>query len=67
MKQAVDLFSRHETIVSNRMHAMILALLLKRKAEIYDNSYGKLSSYTELWLKDAEGLSFSKLDNTFIC
>jgi pyruvyl transferase EpsO len=50
--RAIDLFSPHRTIVTNRLHAVILAALLKRQAVAIDNSYGKVSSYVALWLKD---------------
>ncbi len=46
----------HETIITNRLHAMILAALFERKAVVYDNSYGKISSYADLWMKDVQGI-----------
>jgi pyruvyl transferase EpsO len=52
IKRAIDLFSPHQTIVTNRLHAVILATLLGRQAVALDNSYGKVSTYAALWLKD---------------
>jgi len=39
---------------------MILAALLERKAIVFDNSYGKVSSYADLWLKDMPGISLQR-------
>jgi pyruvyl transferase EpsO len=50
--RAIDLVSPHQTIVTNRLHGVILATLLKRQAVAFDNSYGKVSSYVSLWLRD---------------
>jgi len=55
--RAVRLFEPHETIITNRLHGVILAALLNRKAIACDNSYGKISSYIDLWMKDLPGIS----------
>jgi pyruvyl transferase EpsO len=60
MSKAVKLFSQHEQIITNRLHAMILAALMGKRATIYDNSYGKVSGYFDLWLKDIPGLRFEQ-------
>jgi pyruvyl transferase EpsO len=52
IRRAIGLFAPYGTVVTNRLHAMILALLLGRKVIVYDNSYGKLSSYIHCWLND---------------
>ncbi|MEY9483077.1 polysaccharide pyruvyl transferase family protein [Bradyrhizobium ottawaense] len=39
--RAVNVFSRHTRIVTDRLHAMILGALLSRTVEFRDNSYGK--------------------------
>jgi len=54
----VRLFSRYESVVTNRLHAMLLGLLLQRKVTVWDNSYGKLSSYYESWLGKIPNLKF---------
>lgn len=53
---ALDLFAPYETIVTNRLHAMILATLLGKKAVVYDNNYGKVSSYADLWFEGMENI-----------
>jgi pyruvyl transferase EpsO len=47
---AVEYFSRYQEICTNRLHAMILGLLLKRDVQCFDNSYGKLTRYFDAWL-----------------
>ncbi|NCC04168.1 MAG: pyruvyl transferase [Proteobacteria bacterium] len=61
IRDAVDLFSPYETIVTNRLHAMILAALMQKKCIVYDNSYGKLSRYYNLWLKDVPRIEFREI------
>jgi exopolysaccharide biosynthesis predicted pyruvyltransferase EpsI len=46
----VDYLSQGETVVTDRLHAMLMALQMGRKVVAYDNSYGKLSAYAETWL-----------------
>ena len=58
IKDGIRLLSPHETIVTNRLHAVILGLLLGRKVHAWDNSYGKLSAYYEAWLSDVPDLTF---------
>lgn len=47
--QAVQRFSAHGRVVSDRLHAHILSCLLELPNDIYDNSYGKNSRYIGTW------------------
>jgi pyruvyl transferase EpsO len=47
---AVAYFSRFDRVTTNRLHAMLLALLLGRDVNAFDNSYGKLTRYIDAWL-----------------
>jgi pyruvyl transferase EpsO len=58
IRDGVRFFSRYHAIYTNRLHAMILGLLLEREVCAYDNSYGKLSSYCDTWLSGMEGLKW---------
>jgi pyruvyl transferase EpsO len=58
IRDAVRFFSRYQTVYTNRLHAMLLGLLLERKVCAFDNSYGKLSSYRDTWLSGMESLSW---------
>lgn len=60
INRAVRLFAPHETIVTNRLHAVILAALMGRRVIAYDNSYGKLSSYIDCWLGDMPHIELRK-------
>jgi exopolysaccharide biosynthesis predicted pyruvyltransferase EpsI len=50
VRDAVAYFSQCDCVYTNRLHAMILALLLGRDVTAFDNSYGKLSRYAGAWL-----------------
>ena len=56
----IRLFSRYEMVLTNRLHAVILGLLLGRSVIAFDNSYGKLSTYYQSWLKGMEKLDFQQ-------
>ena len=51
--RAIKLFSEYEIIITNRLHGHILACLMDKKNIVYDNSYGKISSYIKLWTKES--------------
>ena len=57
---SVEIFSRYDSVVTNRLHGMILGLLLDRKVSAFDNSYGKLSSYYDSWLTNEQLVSFDR-------
>ncbi len=52
IQDAIRLFSQYETIMTNRLHAMLLGLFLGKRVIVFDNNYGKLSSYYQSWLSD---------------
>jgi pyruvyl transferase EpsO len=58
IRDGIRFFSRYREIYSNRLHGMILGLLLGRKVCAFDNSYGKLSSYRNTWLDGMESLTW---------
>ena len=60
IRRGVSLFAPHQTIVTNRLHAAILAALLQRECVIYDNSYGKISTYFDCWLRGVPGLELRR-------
>lgn len=47
--EAVALFSRHARVVTDRLHAHILACLMDKPNTVFDNSYGKNSRYLAAW------------------
>ncbi len=58
LSNGLRLLSLGERVVTDRLHGMILALLMKRSVYVFDNSYGKLSCFYNAWLRDVEKLSF---------
>jgi pyruvyl transferase EpsO len=55
--RAIDLLAPHRTIVTDRLHAVILATLLGRSSVALDNCYGKTSSYVSLWMQDLPSIA----------
>lgn len=48
--RGIAFLSQGETIVTDRLHAMLLGLQMGRKVIAIDNKYGKLSTYAHTWL-----------------
>ena len=49
IKKAISKFSKYETIDSDRLHGVILSILLDKNTVCRDNSYGKISDYMTSW------------------
>lgn len=60
VKTGVEFISQYSSVISNRLHGAILALLLGKPVALVDNSYGKNRHFYETWLKDYEGISLIK-------
>lgn len=58
LSRGLKLLSFGERVVTDRLHGMILALLMKRPVYVFDNSYRKLSCFYNAWLRGVEKLSF---------
>lgn len=54
LRTGIGLLSVGETIVTDRLHAMLLALQMGRRVIAIDNANGKLSSYVDTWLADLD-------------
>lgn len=52
---AADYFARYETIETDRLHGMLLGLLVGRRVQYRDNAVRKLSRYAETWLTPLAG------------
>lgn len=50
----VGLLAPGETVVTDRLHAMLIALQLGRRVIAIDNANGKLSSYAHTWFTDLD-------------
>ena len=49
VQRGLDLLARGETIVTDRLHGHILALLLGIPHVVLDNHYGKVGAYRDAW------------------
>lgn len=49
LRRGVRILTKGKRVVTDRLHAHILCVLLDMPHEIIDNSYGKLSSFVETW------------------
>jgi pyruvyl transferase EpsO len=53
VRRALAVYRQHSEVVTDRLHGLILAALLKRPVQYVDNSYGKLSRYVDTWLRES--------------
>ena len=53
-RRGVEFVSAYKEVYTTRLHVMILSTLLGKKVHYIDNSYGKLSSFYNTWLKDCD-------------
>jgi pyruvyl transferase EpsO len=56
LKRGLRLLSRGRTIVTDRLHAHILAILLDIPHVALDNDYGKISAYIDCWTGTCVGV-----------
>ncbi len=54
------LIDGYDAVITNRLHAAILGLLLSREVVMMDNSNGKLSEYYATWFKDIATARFGQ-------
>jgi pyruvyl transferase EpsO len=60
LMRGCQLLSRGREVVTDRLHAHILCLLMGIPHVLVDNNYGKLRSFFEAWTKDAPGVRFCR-------
>lgn len=56
ISRGVGFISQYRTVYTTRLHGLILAALLGKQAYCLDNSYGKVGSFYETWLSDADNI-----------
>lgn len=57
---AVRFLSPYTVIITTRLHAAILSLMMGKRVYCLDNSYGKLSALYRTWFQDCDALSMIK-------
>lgn len=53
-RRGVGLLSQGETVITDRLHAMIIALQMGRRVIAIDNSVAKLTRYAQTWFDDLD-------------
>jgi exopolysaccharide biosynthesis predicted pyruvyltransferase EpsI len=56
LARGLGILSQGDVVVTDRLHGHILALLLGIPHVLLDNSYGKLASHLETWMRDVPGI-----------
>jgi exopolysaccharide biosynthesis predicted pyruvyltransferase EpsI len=52
VKRGLRILSRGQVVITDRLHAHILSVLLNTPHYVLDNSYGKISAYIQCWTKE---------------
>ncbi|MBS0455337.1 MAG: polysaccharide pyruvyl transferase family protein [Proteobacteria bacterium] len=50
--RAICLFAQASYVITDRLHAHILALMMGIDNEVYDNTYGKIGAFAKTWTDD---------------
>lgn len=56
IRAGVDFLGSYRTIYTTRLHAAILGVLLGRPVRMFDNNYGKNSTFYATWLANMSGV-----------
>lgn len=59
-----ELYSSCELVITDRLHGMIFSAITDTPCIVFDNSYRKISSLYNTWLKECESVTFA--DNSSI-
>ena len=57
VKKGIKFLSTYSEIITTRLHALILGVLLGKTVKIIDNKTGKLNSFFDTWLTDTDNIS----------
>ena len=57
MLQGINFINNYDEIYTTRLHGYILSVLLDKKVNLIDNSYGKNSTFYNTWMKEFENSS----------
>ena len=52
VQRGADMLARGRMVLTDRLHAHILCVLMNKPHLVFDNSYGKISGYIETWPDD---------------
>lgn len=57
MLEGINFINSYDEIYTTRLHGLILSVLLNKKVYLFDNIYGKNSSFYEAWMTEFENVS----------
>ncbi|WP_298740346.1 polysaccharide pyruvyl transferase family protein [uncultured Chitinophaga sp.] len=60
IETGIRFINEYDTIVTTRLHGLILAVLLNKKVLLLDNSYGKIEGFYNTWLKEFKNIELLK-------
>lgn len=60
LNRGVRILSSGKVVLTDRLHAHIISLLLNKPNVVIDNNYGKVSGYVNQWTKDYENFNYFK-------
>ena len=63
VERVAAIFLANDEVITTRLHGHIFSCLLEIPNVVCDNSYGKNSSYANLWTKDLPFVGFYKAEN----
>lgn len=59
LRRGLSMLAQGHTVISDRLHAHILSVLLGRRSVVLDNSYGKLRATFDTWTSHLEGVTWA--------
>ena len=59
LRRGLGLLASGEVVITDRLHAHILCLLMGIPHVVLDNSYGKLSSFFQTWTRDVDNVRWA--------
>ena len=59
LKRGVNLLSRGQVVITDRLHAHILSVLMHKPHILLDNSYGKLGGFYQAWTNKVQSAQYA--------
>jgi exopolysaccharide biosynthesis predicted pyruvyltransferase EpsI len=60
LEKMLEIYSGCELVITDRLHGMLFSAITNTPCIVFDNSYGKISSLYDTWLKDNNGITFTR-------
>ena len=56
VKMGCEFLAPYDHVITTRLHALILSVLLHKQVDFIDNNTGKLSAFALTWLSEVDGV-----------